>query len=215
MNLSPEPQKKADAPGLRKIASGADSEVFLSPTGEIVKRYAAWQSDPSQIAFYQTVTNAAAEHLKIIPVSSVLNIGKRSFSCTFEVNPIVEQSLNNLGVPVARSAFVPGPRFDQVQNGTPRYDNELVGLPPDERIFFEESYQAINELSLMSDRMNYCHFSDHTFLDKLNVKLNLVLAVSGIRLVPLNMKLRVNPGLEQARMIITDLCPGLVNLKKS
>jgi hypothetical protein len=150
-----------------------------------------------------------------MPVSTVLNIGNRPLSCTFEVNPILEQSLDQLGVPIARSAFIAGPRFDQVQNGSHNIDSELVGLPADERIFFEESYRGINGLALMSERMSYCQFADTAFLDKLTVKLNLVLAVTGIRLVPLNMKLRVNPALNQARMIITDLCPGLANLKRT
>lgn len=215
MNFNPELPKMAKLTSLKKIASGADSDVFLTSTGEILKHYPTWQSDPSQVALYQEVTNTAAENLKLIPVSSVLNIGNRTLPCAFEVNPILERTLDHEGIPIARSAFIAGPRFDQVQNGNQKFDSELAGLPSDERTFFEESYRAINDLELMSERMGYCQFNDPAFLDKLTVKLNLVLAVTGIRLVPLNMKLRVNPCLNQARMIITDLCPGLASLKRT
>ncbi len=213
MRLNPDLATPADAT-FQKIAYGADSVVFLSSRGDILKHYKTWQIDPSQVALYQEVTNTAAENLNIMPISNVLNIGSRSLPCAFEVNPILEWTLDQHGIPIARSAFIAGPRFDQVQNGNHQVGRELAGLPSSERIFFEESYRAINDLELMSERMGYCQFKDPAFLDKLTVKLNLVLAVTGIRLVPLNMKLRVNPGLNQARIIITDLCPGLASLKR-
>jgi hypothetical protein len=136
----------------RKIAFGADSDVYLidGPKGKrVLKRYPSWQARPGQIAFYQTITNAAASLLESNSVSSELVIGGDRFHCTVNINPVTDMLINNDGIPETRSDLIVGPRYDQIRDGKDLGASSWEDLPEEECHFIREIDSKLSGLYLL------------------------------------------------------------------
>jgi hypothetical protein len=213
MILNPESRSETEPSIIKKIAYGADSEVFLLNNGQVLKKYLDWVDRPEQIALYRQITNQAADLLNSNTPIAPLVVGDKRLNCSVNINPVTDYTIGEDKLPELRSVYIPGPRFDQISDGK-GLECGWDDLPDIEREFIKQSGLKYSELFTGWERLNFCQFEPVTFIDRLSFNLNQALAVWGIHLVPLNMKLRIQPDIDSANLIVTDLCPSINNLKR-